>query len=549
MAKYRLQSIAQLARQLNFAPQDVRAAQLDRAEDLLHSLESTRPYPLDFIIYRITDYRPKDGGDEMLTGLALQHDLGMLIEQVSNTLDIHVGRLDQPVLAIEDVCERFNVTSKTIQRWRRKGLPARRFIFPDGKRRVGFLLCSVERFLARTQPRSQAARPTSQVNDTELDSIVLWAKHLAGQCHCSVDEITRRIARRTGRSPLAVLHLLKKHDQEHAQAAVLPLAAPPLSEAQCAGVVKLHQEGASIRQIVAETQLPRPTVYRAILDERLGRLTRRRAQFIDDPLFHQDDAEAVIDALLAQQELADIPAREDLRTPRDLPDFLRELYRTPLLSKGRERALFLKLNCLKHQYTQARRRLEPELVRGRDLRGIEVLLTRIADARNAILQANLRLVVSVARRHLRPGVMLNELISDGSMTLMRAIDGFDISRGHRFSTYATLALMKGFARSVPAMLAANRRCEGDPQTLEAIADAHQPSAVGRLAQSEQVTQLLGRLSDRERIIVAAHFGLDDADNPSSYDQVGERLGLSRERVRQIEQLALAKLRSALQPEI
>jgi RNA polymerase sigma factor (sigma-70 family) len=311
----------------------------------------------------------------------------------------------------------------------------------------------------------------------------------------------------------------------------------------------LHQEGASIRQIVVETQLPRPAVYRAILDERLGRLTRRRAQFIDDPLFHQDDAEAVIDALLAQQELADIPAKEDLRTPRDLPDFLRELYRTPLLSKGRERALFLKLNCLKHQYTQARRRLEPELVRGRDLRGIEVLLTRIADARNAILQANLRLVVSVARRHLRPGVVLNELISDGSMTLMRAIDGFDISRGHRFSTYATLALMKGFARSVPAMLAANRRCEGDPQTLEAIADARQPSAVGRLAQSEQVAQLLGRLSDRERIIVAAHFGLDDADNPSSYDQVGERLGLSRERVRQIEQLALAKLRAALQPEI
>lgn len=549
MVKYRLQSIAQLARQLNFAPQDVRAAQLDRAEDLLHSLESARPYPLDFIIYRITDYRPKAGGDEMLTGLALQHDLGMLIEQVSNTLDIHLGRLDQPVLAIEDVCERFNVTSKTIQRWRRKGLPARRFIFPDGKRRVGFLLCSVERFLARTQPQSQAARPTSQVDDTELDGIVLRAEHLAGKCRCSVDEITRRIARRTGRSPLAVLHLLKKHDQEHAQAAVLPLAAPPLSDAESARIVKLHQEGASIRRIVAETQLPRPAVYRAILDERLGRLTRRRAQFIDDPLFHQDDAEAVIDALLAQQELADSPAKEDLRTPRDLPDFLRELYRTPLLSKGRERALFLKLNCLKHQYTQARRRLEPELVRGRDLRGIEVLLTRIAEARNAILQANLRLVVSVARRHLRPGVMLNELISEGSMTLMRAIDGFDISRGHRFSTYATLALMKGFARSVPAMLAANRRCEGDPQTLEAIADARQPSAVGRLAQSEQVAQLLGRLSDRERIIVAAHFGLDDAGNPSSYDQVGERLGLSRERVRQIEQLALAKLRAALQPEI
>ena len=51
-----------------------------------------------------------------------------------------------PVLAIDDVTQRFNVTSKTIQRWRKRGLPGRRFVFPDGKRRVGFLLSSVERF-------------------------------------------------------------------------------------------------------------------------------------------------------------------------------------------------------------------------------------------------------------------------------------------------------------------------------------------------------------------------------------------------------------------
>src|SRR6516164_11771937 len=140
MAKFRLDSIADLARQLGFAPHDTRQAQVTAAEELLHLIDPARGYPIDFVIFKITGYHPKVATPgELLTGLALQHDLGLLVEQVSDTLSIHVASLAEPVLSIDDVTERFNVTSKTIQRWRRKGLPARRFIFADGKRRVGFL--------------------------------------------------------------------------------------------------------------------------------------------------------------------------------------------------------------------------------------------------------------------------------------------------------------------------------------------------------------------------------------------------------------------------
>src|SRR5688572_17599686 len=139
MAKFRLDSIAQLSRQMEFAPHEVRIAQLAAAEDLLHLVKPARAYPLDFVIYKITDYRARDASltGELLTGLALQHDLGLLIERVSATLNLVASALAEPVLSIEDVCEKFNVTSKTIQRWRRRGFPARRFLFPDGKRRVG----------------------------------------------------------------------------------------------------------------------------------------------------------------------------------------------------------------------------------------------------------------------------------------------------------------------------------------------------------------------------------------------------------------------------
>ena len=165
--KFRIDSLADLARQMEFTPQETRAAQLNAAEELLHTVDPNKAYPLDFVVYRITGYRPKKVNEDLLTGLALQHDLGLLVENVSESLDIQSSAVPEPVLAIDDACERFNVTSKTIQRWRRKGLPARRFIFPDGKRRVGFLLSSVERFFSSHQDQVTRGMNFSQVEESE----------------------------------------------------------------------------------------------------------------------------------------------------------------------------------------------------------------------------------------------------------------------------------------------------------------------------------------------------------------------------------------------
>jgi RNA polymerase sigma factor (sigma-70 family) len=143
-----------------------------------------------------------------------------------------------------------------------------------------------------------------------------------------------------------------------------------------------------------------------------------------------------------------------------------------------------------------------------------------------------------------------ELISDGNLTLMRAVEGFDPHRGYRFSTYATLALMKGFARSVPQMLSAKNRAAGGDDAdrmLAAVPDHRLDDSRRQLFDREHVRDLLSRLDDRERAVLLAHYGIGEdgrASGPSTYEQVGERLGLSKQRVRQIEQSALAKLRAA-----
>ena len=558
MAKFRIDNLAALARQMEFTPTEARAAQVAAAEQLLHAIEPGKAYPLDFITFKITGFHPKDAQLDQLAGIALQHDLGLLIERVSETLDVDTTALSEPVLMIEDVTQRFNVTSKTIQRWRRRGLPARRFVFPDGKRRVGFLISSVERFFATH--RDQVSRGTnfSQVDDAERDEILRRARRLAGQCQCCVTEISRRIARKLNRSPATILHTIRKHDQENAAQAIFTQAPLPITEDDRTRLVKLYRRGVAIKVLAKRTCRPRSAVYRVLLEERIAKLNRRKVKFIDDELYHQADADMIVESLAKEHDSIDMStptrataaaaaaaASDDLRLPRDVPSAIASLCAAPLLTPARERALFLKFNYHKMRFVIARRKLEPEFARVRDLNVLEGHLRKAAETKNLILRSNLRLVVSIARKHLRAGLSLTELVSDGTMTLMRAIESFDVHRGNKFSTYATLALMKGFARSVPQMLASRARGRGQQgeEFAYEVPDRRATAAAERFLAREEVAQLLKRLDARERDVVRGHFGLDEGA-PATYDQLAERLGLSKERVRQIERVALAKLRGA-----
>jgi RNA polymerase sigma factor (sigma-70 family) len=104
--------------------------------------------------------------------------------------------------------------------------------------------------------------------------------------------------------------------------------------------------------------------------------------------------------------------------------------------------------------------------------------------------------------------------------------------------------MKGFARSVPQMLAGQRAAGAGDELLPHVPDRRPDAAADRFFDREEVRQLLGRLTDRERTVMLAHYGLDGDGPAGTYEQVGQRLGLSRQQVRQIEQTALVKLRQA-----
>jgi RNA polymerase primary sigma factor len=556
MSGYQIDHIEGLASQMRFTPAAVRLRQIDAAERFLLSIEPGKTYSLPDVVKAITtQYRPEgNGNNELLTGAALQHDLGRLIEQVSETLNMKSAEVAEPVLLIEDVTQRFNVTSKTIQRWRRRGLAARRFLFADGKMRVGFLLSSVERFVSSHSETVERGANFSQMTDEERESILRRARRLAMDCKCCIREISRRIARKLRRSPLTVLHTIKKHDAEAPERAIFPLAAPEMKPEVRQRVVRGARKGLGLKVLAKKVNDTRANVYRAVIEERVAKLTARKIKFIDDPIYHMQDAEAFLEQMVAAETLTDEAGGTGgmsltQKPPRDLPAYLAELYRVPLLTPARERALFLKFHYHKYKFVMARRKLEPEMAKAKELDELEGHLKKVTAVKNQILSANLRLVVSIARRHVRAGVTLMELVSEGNITLMRAIESFDVHKGNRFSTYATLALMKGFARSVPQMLGRVRisgatvRLEAGAM-LEGVSDAASETSRQQIADRDMVGKLLEKLTEKERVAVSAKFGLEGPVGGGRVGGVKEEAGreISTATLKKLEKSAMEKLR-------
>lgn len=537
MGMYRLENIAQLARQMRFTPIPRRLDQLALCEDFLLQLQPDQTYTIDQVVLAITGYQSRRPDATLLTGVALQHDLGLLMEQVSDSLQLHVNSSPEPILTIDDAAQRLAITTKTIQRWRRRGLPARRFTFTDGKRRIGFRLSTLQRFLGST---SAQELPAYAAGGLARPRTLTW---LTDRATCLASRgywrslVGHRLGRAGGMSPTALAAIVREHVGQ------VDFALEPTPELR-RQVVELDKAGQSHRQIASALSIPSFGVYRIVLESRIHRLQRKPLRFIDDPLYHQDDAAAAIDQIVGQQ-VADASA-EITPVPRDLPPYLRDVYRIATLTPAQERGLFLRYHYLRYLASQAIQLLDPQLSRWSQVGVAQNLLQNAAKVRGQIVAANLRLVVSVARKHARPGALLMELASEGNMVLMRAVDTFDIHRGHRFSTYGVYALMKAFARCIPAMLAQQSHL-ASPESLPERCDPSTDLATRTSDLREEVNHLISRLDRREQDILSHRFGLNAA--PQTFQQIGSRHNLSRQRIVQIERQALAKLRDLAQHQL
>jgi len=553
MRKYLNKPIAELAAELTAGLVRLRKGYVDAAEELVRIIQPEGQYPYEFVVYRLTGYRPASGTGELIGGKALRCDLLQLMLDVCDGFELRCADYSEPVYDIPALARHFSVSTKTIQRWRKYGLPGRRLVFPDGRRRVGFLASSVAWFADSRKRLVDRSIRFTQMTESQRADILRRARRMASFTHCSLSEVAHRIARRTGRAVETVRYTIRKHDLEHPGQAVFPHMVGPLDEEEKTAIYLDFLRGSPAAALAERYRRTRGSVYRIIHETRARQLLNRPINYVYNPQFDLPNADELI--------LGDGPAdvhtqlaeqrRHAGRLPADLPPYLRALYDVPLLDAAAEKKLFAKYNYLKYKADKLRQKIDLNRVRSGDVKRIELLLVQANVVKNRIIRANLRLVVSIAKRHVGGPQSLFELISDGNVSLMRATEKFDYTRGNRFSTYASWAIMRNFARSVPKeRYLLDRFVTGQDDVLDIAASlrAYQQDDLRLPELRESLDVVLAQLSPLERSILVDHYGLHEASDTKTLDQLGRRLGVSKERVRQIELQALRKLRKILYPQ-
>lgn len=280
--------------------------------------------------------------------------------------------------------------------------------------------------------------------------------------------------------------------------------------------------------------------------------------------------------------------------------YMKEMARVPLLSKEEEFAIARKMEAAK----QARKDLQHGGLPSATLGALEVDIQEGLAAREHIIKANTRLVVSIAKRYMGRGLAFLDLIQEGNLGLMKAVEKYDYRRGFRFSTYATWWIRQTITRAIAdqartirvpvhmvdrirqlhklthdlgqtlgreptvSELAAAmnltvekvqwiRKVSWVPLSLESPVGDDEESELGMFIEDElnptpmqgayesllreKIREVLGALPSREAHVLRLRFGLEDG-NIYTLEEVGQKFGLTRERIRQIEGKALRRLR-------
>ncbi len=285
--------------------------------------------------------------------------------------------------------------------------------------------------------------------------------------------------------------------------------------------------------------------------------------------------------------------------------YLKEIGKVDLLTASEEVDLAMKIEA----GLEATEKLEAADAGEIELTRAEMRrLTRIEnvglEAKQALISANLRLVVSIAKRYVGRGMLFLDLIQEGNLGLIRAVEKFDYQKGFKFSTYATWWIRQAITRAIadqartiripvhmvetinklvrvqrqllqdlgrdptPEEIGAEMDMSADrvreiqkisqePVSLETPIGEEEDSQLGDFIEDsqaivppdaasfsmlqEQLTQVLDSLADRERKVIELRFGLVDG-HPRTLEEVGREFGVTRERIRQIESKTLAKLR-------
>ena len=546
-------ALRRLSRQLLIGPQDVRLRQLERAEALLHNVHRGERYSFEHVYEGITTYRDGEGPARLMEGQKLYADIMHLCDALSESLKLQAQDVPERVYTMEDLVEMFNVSLRTISRWSRMGLVQRKLLFPDGRRRIAFLQKHVDAFLPRLGRRSDKADLLRPIADEERVRMEERANELVFDPSLGFGDIVRRVAGEFERSPQTVRYVLVRHCASCEGPLRERLSAGQLDKREKEEIYQLIESGKGFDEVAGRYTCGRAAVQRAYYQVAARHILDEPIAYVSNEMFENPKADKIIlDAAMPHGKKPKARKAPPAGTEYFVAMTADPQGQEPLLTREQEQDLFRRYNYLKYKVCELRKGLVPSRAKAGLVRRIGDLWGQAIAIKQRLIRANLGLVISIARRHLGPRNDLGKLISDGNYSLMLAIEKFDFGRGFRFSTYASWAIMKNYAKSIPEeSYQLENFVTGTQELMEGTGEARNLGMTReeRLPHlREELRRFVNKLSDRERRILVNRFGLFDATPPRTLEQVGNIFDLSKERIRQIEERALAKLRKIMERE-
>ena len=555
MQKIKNYNIAQLLMQLHFIPRKKRSQQLENVEKLLTIIKPDREYPFEFVVFRITGHRPRNLPEcEPLQGSQLIEDLKIFIWKLSGQVAPNVSDQKEKIYSVEELAKFANVSTKTVTRWRKKGLIAKKYIFADNKKRLGVAQSAVDRFLAKNPEIISKAAAFSRLTPQQKKTIIKQAIRLAAKKNMSRYRVIDHIASKLERSHETIRYILLEYEKQHTGKNIFDRPSGVLHPEEAAEIYRLYTHDHSVTQLAKQFTRCRSSIYRVIKRRKAKALLAVKVEFIDSSEFLAEDAfEDILTKPLIELISPEHPHIQPSSLKNSsLTEYLKALKKCPSLNREQEVELFRRYNYLKYLICVKRTTVKVDNISSEILGEIEDYLNQTDALKKFIIESQLRLVVSIANKHAGSGINLQDLISEGNFSLMTAVEKFDYTRGFRFATYASWVIAKNYARKIPAESARFDKAKaGELANVQHNLRTKNTSAdiiAVEKARKSLVEVIKDDLDEREQYIIINHFGLTGSlirKNRKTLQQIGDDLELTKERIRQIELSALQKLKQML----